>query len=208
MSFPLESLPDASSGPALSRAVADATCTVCGCLCDDLTLAVADGRIVAAERACEIGRRWFLADHDQTGLPLATILGQAAEPEDAMDRAAAILRQAQAPVVLGLTRTSNETVAAALAIADRLGAVVDVGEAASTFPVLRAVQRIGRVSATLGEVKNRADVVVFWGVDPLVTHPRHWERYSVEPHGRFVPRGRGTDRDRGRWQTDCLRRPR
>jgi formylmethanofuran dehydrogenase subunit B len=56
--------------------------------------------------------------------------------------------------------------------------------------VLRAVQRIGRVSATLGEVKNRADVVVFWGVDPLVTHPRHWERYSVEPHGRFVPQGR------------------
>ena len=92
--------------------------------------------------------------------------------------------------MLGLTRTSNETVAAALAIADRLGAAVDVGQAAVAIPVLRAVQRIGRVSATLGEVKNRADVVVFWGVDPLVTHPRHWERYSVEPHGRFVPQGR------------------
>ena len=153
-------------------------------------LAVADGRIVEAEHACELGRRWFLADHDQSGLPLATIAGRAAEPEEALDRAAAILRQAQAPVVLGLTRTSNETVAAALAIADRIGAVVDVGQAAATMPALRAVQRIGRVSATLGEVKNRADVVVFWGVDPLVTHPRHWERYSVEPRGRFVPQGR------------------
>ncbi|HET6881671.1 MAG TPA: hypothetical protein VFI31_16015, partial [Pirellulales bacterium] len=35
-----------------------------------------------------------------------------------------------------------------------------------------------------------ADMVVFWGSDPLVTHPRHWERYSVEPAGRYVSRGR------------------
>jgi formylmethanofuran dehydrogenase subunit B len=31
---------------------------------------------------------------------------------------------------------------------------------------------------------------MFWGADPVVSHPRHWERYSVEPHGRFVPDGR------------------
>src|SRR5262249_28053251 len=55
---------------------------------------------------------------------------------------------------------------------------------------LLALARGGSVSATLGEVKNRADVVVFWGVDPVATHPRHWERYSVEPAGRFVPEGR------------------
>ena len=53
-----------------------------------------------------------------------------------------------------------------------------------------AFQRVGRVSATLGEVKNRADVVVFWGADPVVSHPRHWQRYSVEPRGRFIPQGR------------------
>jgi formylmethanofuran dehydrogenase subunit B len=31
---------------------------------------------------------------------------------------------------------------------------------------------------------------VFWGVDPVQTHPRHFERYSVDPAGMFVPRGR------------------
>jgi formylmethanofuran dehydrogenase subunit B len=55
---------------------------------------------------------------------------------------------------------------------------------------LQAFQRIGRVTASLGEVKNRADVVVFWACDPVTTHPRHLERYSVEPAGRFVPEGR------------------
>ena len=82
MSFPPERLPDASSGPALPTVVADATCTACGCLCDDLCLTVSDGRILAAEHACELGRRWFLADHDQSGLPLATIAGRPAEPEE------------------------------------------------------------------------------------------------------------------------------
>jgi formylmethanofuran dehydrogenase subunit B len=55
---------------------------------------------------------------------------------------------------------------------------------------LSAFQNEGRASATLGEVKNRADVVVFWGCDPVTTHPRHWDRYSVTPKGRFVPEGR------------------
>lgn len=186
-----ESVPDApSSSPSPSFVVADATCTACGCLCDDIDLAVEGGRIVAAERACEIGRRWFLADHDQGGVPVASVRGRAVAPGEAIEHAAEILRKARAAVVLGLTRTSTEAVAAALAVADRVGAVVDVGDASERDRTLRAIQRVGRVSSTLGEVKNRADVVVFWGVDPVRTHPRHLSRYSAEPRGRFVPEGR------------------
>ena len=77
-----------------------------------------------------------------------------------------------------------------VAIADRIGAVLVLGRADEAMPRTLAVQRVGKVSASLGEVKNRADVVVFWGSDPVVTHPRHFERYSVDPPGRFVPRGR------------------
>jgi formylmethanofuran dehydrogenase subunit B len=172
------------------RATADVTCTACGCLCDDLRISVAGGRIVVAENACERGNRWFLADHGHQDCPAATVEGQPAAVDDALDRAVAILRAAKSPLVLGLTQTSTETVAEAIALADRLGAVVELSSAVEAIPRLLAVQRIGRVSATLGEVKNRADVVVFWGVDPVVTHPRHWERYSVEPRGRFVPEGR------------------
>jgi formylmethanofuran dehydrogenase subunit B len=52
------------------------------------------------------------------------------------------------------------------------------------------MQAVGMVTATLGEVRHRADLVIFWGVDPATTHPRHFERYSLEPHGEFVPNGR------------------
>jgi formylmethanofuran dehydrogenase subunit B len=49
---------------------------------------------------------------------------------------------------------------------------------------------VGESTCTLGEIKNRADLVIFWGVNPLKSHPRHFERYSVDPAGMFVPGGR------------------
>lgn len=172
------------------RTVADSTCTACGCLCDDLVVKTAGGRIIEAINACEFGRRWYLADHSHIGLPAATVEGRAVEPDEALGRAAEILEQARLPVVLGLTQTSTETVTAALALADRIGAVIDPDTSDGDRARLLATQRVGRVSATLGEVKNRADLVLFWGVDPIITHPRHWERYSVDPRGRFIPDGR------------------
>jgi len=43
--------------------VTNATCTSCGCLCDDIDLHTEDGRIVRAERACRLGREWFFGYH-------------------------------------------------------------------------------------------------------------------------------------------------
>jgi len=51
----------------------------------------------------------------------------------------------------------------------------------------------GKVAATLGEVKNRADLVIYWGANPAECHPWHFRRYSLRPKGRFIPNGR-TDR--------------
>jgi formylmethanofuran dehydrogenase subunit B len=170
--------------------VEHSTCLACGCLCDDIRVVVEEARIVEAGNACPIGREWFLAPRPGEGLPIASIDGRPAGLDEAIDGATEILRAARAPVIWGLSRTTNEAVASALAIGDRIGAVVDLAGSSEASGKLAAIQRVGLVSASLGEVKDRADVVVFWGVNPLVTHPRHWERYSVEPRGRFVPEGR------------------
>jgi formylmethanofuran dehydrogenase subunit B len=182
--------PDSPSHDPALAVVEDATCLACGCLCDDIALEVSGGRIVEARHACDRGRAWFLADRGPGDWPAATIDGRPAPREEALDRAAELLGRARAPIVLGLTQTTVEAQAAAVALADRLGAVIDPSHAADAAPRLSAIARVGRVSATLGEVRDRADLVVFWGVDPVTTHPRHWERYSVEPRGRFVPEGR------------------
>ena len=163
------------------------TCLGCGCLCDDIALTVESGRIVQARNACEaIGQVWFQSAWTGEGWPQATIEGVAVDLDQAIERASEILQDARSPLVYGLKASSIEAQREALAIADRIGAVVD--PAASTFSInhLRAFQRVGQISSTLGEVKDRADLIVFWGVDPATSHPRHRERYSVMPSGRFL----------------------
>jgi len=53
-----------------------------------------------------------------------------------------------------------------------------------------ALQLGGAPAATLGEVRNRADLVIFWGSNPADNHPRHFARYSGTAKGRFTPKGR------------------
>jgi formylmethanofuran dehydrogenase subunit B len=48
----------------------------------------------------------------------------------------------------------------------------------------------GKVTCTLGEVKNRADFIIYWGGNPAECHPRHFTKYTLTQKGRFVPQGR------------------
>ena len=48
----------------------------------------------------------------------------------------------------------------------------------------------GKITCTLGEVKNRADFIVYWGGNPAECHPRHFTKYTLMQKGKFIPRGR------------------
>jgi formylmethanofuran dehydrogenase subunit B len=48
----------------------------------------------------------------------------------------------------------------------------------------------GKVSCTLGEVKNRADLIIYWGGNPAECHPRHFTKYTIMQKGKYVPNGR------------------
>jgi formylmethanofuran dehydrogenase subunit B len=53
-----------------------------------------------------------------------------------------------------------------------------------------AGQRRGRATCTLGEIRQRADLLVFWAVDPQARYPRYLSRYALDPVGLQVPNGR------------------
>jgi formylmethanofuran dehydrogenase subunit B len=155
----------------------DVACTVCGCVCDDLTVTVDGGRVVAADRACRLAEPWFRAQSD----------GDTAVSFDAdVRRAADILTAARYPLVYGLSRSTTEGQRAAVALADRLGATIDTTASTGHAPSILALQQVGESTCTLGEVKQRADLVIFWGTDPLTTHPRHIERYCPPRPGRTI----------------------
>jgi formylmethanofuran dehydrogenase subunit B len=164
-------------------------CPFCGCLCDDLALTIEAGRIAATENACRLAEAGFAAfpGPDQ---PPALIAGRPGSLDEALDSAARLLLSARFPLVYGLTGISCEAQRQTVALADLLAANLDLAGDTTQRATALAFQQAGANSATLGEIKNNADLVVFWGADPAVTHPRHLGRYSVLPRSRQLPNGR------------------
>jgi formylmethanofuran dehydrogenase subunit B len=145
---------------------------------------------VSAEGACHVAEPWFAALSNLPDRPMASIEGKAATLDQAVGRAAGILSESRAPLIWGLSRSSTGGQRAAVLLADRIGATVDTTASVCHGPSIMAIQQVGESTCSLGEVRNRADLVVFWGADPATSHPRHFERYSVDATGLFVPRGR------------------
>jgi len=170
--------------------VKNAACTYCGCLCDDIELHTDGRRIVRATHACTLGRAWFHRHPADTGQPPAFVDGRAVDVEEAFDAAADILTRADLPLVYGLANSTTESQRAAILLAEELGAVVDSHTSLTHGPSKIGAQLVGKVTSTLGEVRNRADLVIYWGTNPVETHPRHLTKYAFTPKGRHVPRGR------------------
>jgi formylmethanofuran dehydrogenase subunit B len=167
----------------------DVACTVCGCVCDDLVLRIKDERIVEAHGACKLAVPWFAALNDCRPAA-ASVEGNETTHEAAIARAASILRECRNPLVFGLSRSSTRGQRAAVRLAEALCGNIDTTASVCHGPSIMAMQQVGESTCSLGEVRNRADLVIFWGANPAESHPRHFERYSVEPIGELVPRGR------------------
>jgi formylmethanofuran dehydrogenase subunit B len=167
----------------------DVACTVCGCVCDDLELRIAGGRIEKAEHACRLAEPWFFALNDSHP-PVAAIEGAAASLDEGLQRASHILRASRNPLIFGLSQSSTPGQRAAVQLAEQLGGTIDPVAAASRAAAILALQEVGQSTCSLGEVRNRADLIIFWRSDPVETHPRHLERFSADPQGEFLPQGR------------------
>jgi formylmethanofuran dehydrogenase subunit B len=171
----------------VERVVDAVTCLGCGCACDDIRVVVRGDQITRAERACALGRAWF----GDGVVPARTRVGDHVVTLDAaVDAAAELLVRAERPLVYLAPELSCEAQRVAVGIADVLGAALDTISSATVLAGILAGQRRGRTSATLGELRNRADLIVFWGVDPTVRYPRFAERYAPDPVGTHVPGGR------------------
>ena len=169
----------------MRHTISNVTCTVCGCVCDDLSVVVDGDRITSVVNGCRLADPWFPAQ--TAARPAACRIGDnAVTLEAAYAEATKILAAAKYPLIYGLSRSTTEGQRAATALADTIGATIDTTASTGHAPSIMAFQQVGESTCTLGEVKQRADLVIFWGSDPLVTHPRHRERYCPPKPGRFI----------------------
>jgi len=163
--------------------VENVTCLGCGCVCDDIGVVVRDGRIVEARNACNLGVQWF-GDGELASKSLVN--GRHLPLTEAISAAATSLRDARRPLVYLAPGLSCEAYRAAIAIADMLRARVDSTTSSTAAAFVLFGQERGLATATLGEIRNRADVLLFWAIDLERRYPRFASRYAPEPAGLHV----------------------
>ena len=168
-------------------------CPACGAVCDDIQVEFRAG-IIEAKNICKVGNARFkiLANPHRFRQPLIKDRGKLKPVswDEALEKAADILVSAKRPLLFMGSDTSCETHKIGLKIGEYLGAVVDSNTTIGNGPIAMGTQESGKVCATEGQKKNRGDLIVYWGTNPLESMPRQMSRYGVFPRGYWTRRGR------------------
>ena len=171
----------AEVGPSTaSEEIENVPCPFCGMICDDLTVKKAAGGL-KVEGGCPRAVAGF-----ERRLPDAKpqIDGRPVPLQQAITAAADLLRNSRNPIVTGLG-TDVAGVRAAIALAERAGAVIDHAQSDSSFRNYRVLQTGGWVTTTLTEARNRADLFVIVGSDIKKYHARFFEKIVNPPSTMF-----------------------
>lgn len=180
----------------MSKIVTDVVCPFCGVLCDDLEVSLSDDgkEILEVYNACAIGAAKML--HAQAGDRITRPRRRQEDGtwkdisyDEAVDYTAKMFAESKKPLMYGWSSTNCEAQGVGSELGEVVGAVMDNTATVCHGSTLIAVQDVGVPACTLGEIKNRADRVVFWGCNPAHAHPRHMSRYSIFPRGFFTGKG-------------------
>lgn len=167
------------------------TCTGCALLCEDISVSFIAGRVDKIEHACIRGRA-RISGCRQAAKP--TIDHNIADTSEAIAQAANILKKAKNPLIYGFSNSTSEAQLAGIDLARKLGAVIDSTSSFCQGITVNEILNGNIPSCTLEDVREKADVLVFWGADPMSSHPRHMSRYSYFPRGDLRQRGYEEDR--------------
>jgi formylmethanofuran dehydrogenase subunit B len=180
----------------MTKLITDVVCPFCGTLCDDLEVVVSDDgkELLEVNNACAIGAEKFLHSQAKDRLTRPRMRNEdgswrEVSYDEAVEFTAQMLAKSKKPLMYGWSSTNCESQVVGSYVAELVGGQLDNTATVCHGSTLIAVQDVGVPSCTLGEVKNRADMVVFWGCNPAHAHPRHMSRYSLFPRGFFTAKG-------------------
>ncbi|AEH60518.1 formylmethanofuran dehydrogenase subunit B [Methanosalsum zhilinae DSM 4017] len=165
-------------------------CPGCSLLCDDIEIKVEDNRITQVNTACIKGVSRIKKDSDS----ICRVDGKEESVDKAINRAAHILKNSTNPLIFGLGNSTNEAQIKAIEMAKKTGAILDDTSSFCQGPILKAIFEDRIKTCTLDDVRNHADVIVYWGADPANSHPRHNSKFAYYPRGKERQRGWDVDR--------------
>lgn len=168
-------------------------CPVCRASCDDIQVEL-EGQGLTVRNACKMGNAKFqeVVSPHRIREPLVRADGdlRRASWDEAIEMTARILANSERPLLFLGSETSTEAMEVGIHMAEFLGGIADSNSTVCHGPTAMGIQEAGRVGATAGQSKSRADLTVYWGSNPLESMPRHMSRYAVYPRGYWTQRGR------------------
>ena len=177
--------PEAEAFTDYDAAYHSGVCTGCSCLCDDISFYVKKGTVVRTLNLCEIGWRRLCTISAEGRIPPPS----PSRLSEKLEQAAELLRSHPPVLVLGADSVDEAAIRASLELARRMQGVWLPWAFPGLKRFYKRANRFGWATALLDEVRDHAELVVFWRADPLRTHHRHLSRYSFFARGRFTERG-------------------
>jgi formylmethanofuran dehydrogenase subunit B len=95
------------------------------------------------------------------------------------------LKNAKYPLLYGWSQTSCEAISKGIELTELVGGIIDNTTTSCHGPTILGVQDAGEATSTLGEIRHSADLIIYWGCNPVHSHPRHTNRFTIFSQGRF-----------------------
>ncbi len=165
------------------------TCPGCGCLCDDIEVDLVEDRITQIRNACTKGSTLLYDAQNPERRTRPLVSGNEVSIDEALKAAARLLTESEHPMVFGLDRCTLETQSSAIELAKKLGAVIDDSSSYTFGPMIEKIITGVLPACSLTEVKDNADLLLYWGADPPHTHPRHLSTFTYYAYFDYTEAG-------------------
>jgi formylmethanofuran dehydrogenase subunit B len=109
--------------------------------------------------------------------------------ERAVEEAARLLSKAKRHLIFGLDNSTLEAQAVAIDLSRKLGAVIDDASSFSWGTLIESLLGGELPTCSLSEVKDNADLLIYWGSNPPHTHPRHLSKFTYYAYADYNPAG-------------------
>jgi formylmethanofuran dehydrogenase subunit B len=167
------------------------TCTGCALLCDDIEAIVENNSIKEVRNACMRGAARIKGCSNRL---VPSIDQKPTDTESSIKKAAQIIRNSKAPMLFGLDNSTCEAQIKGIQFAKKINAIIDDTSSFCQGMLIEKILQERFRTCSLEDIRNKADVLVYWGSDAQDSQPRHLSRFSYFPRGESRQRGYEEDR--------------
>jgi formylmethanofuran dehydrogenase subunit B len=167
------------------------TCTGCALLCDDIEAIVENNRIKETKNACRRGAARIKGCMNRL---IPSIHQKPTDIESSIRKTVEIIKNARSPMLFGLDNSTCEAQIKGIRLAKKINAVIDDTSSFCQGLLIEKILHKKLRTCSLEDIRNKADVLVYWGSDAQDSQPRHLSRFSYFPRGEYRQRGYEEDR--------------